>query len=136
LQDFADDLGSRMAVAAAAFDVVPLREYPGIEVHLGTPPTPEQLQVVQAAACAECGHEEVWVCLTCWEVLCSRYANKHMAQHAEAAQHDIALSLADMSVWSFGLGCYLDTFNIKQLHPHFAAVYRTKFGAEPVLPQG
>ena len=52
-----------------------------------------------------------------------------------AAEHDIALSLGDMSVWSFGLGCYLDTFNIHQLHAHFTAVYMARFGEEPQLPQ-
>ncbi|XP_008569659.1 PREDICTED: histone deacetylase 6 isoform X1 [Galeopterus variegatus] len=53
--------------------------------------------------CRDCGtYQENWVCLSCYEVYCSRYINAHMIQHHEASGHPLVLSYVDLSAW-----CYL-----------------------------
>ena len=55
--------------------------------------------------CKECGiGGEVWICLACKDVLCSRYVNSHMLDHfnktnAEGRPHPICFSFADFSYW-------------------------------------
>lgn len=121
---------------ALGFAVTALSEYAGIEAHLGTPPEPgtPAHDTLLAGKCTTCGHEEAWVCLQCFSVLCSRYAAGHAAAHAEGTGHDVAVSLSDMSVWSFGKGAYLDVFNIHALHTAFAVVYEARWGEPPQLP--
>ena len=68
-------------------------------------------------------------------MLCSRFKNKHMAEHAAATGHLVAVSLSDMSVWCFACDAYLDAFCIRGLHDAFRGAYAAKFdGAEPDLP--
>ena len=96
---------------------------------LSTPPRPSP------PPCAACGATgEVWVCLACGAVGCSRYIEGHGAAHAAAAGHPLALSLADMSVWCYGCEAYLDVFNMRALHGVFALLYEDKFGEPPALP--
>lgn len=40
-----------------------------------------------------CEHpQENWLCLCCKDVLCSRFVNKHMLEHYQQKQHNLALS--------------------------------------------
>ena len=131
----AADSDAALAALLAAedgFAVMPLQEYEGAHKHVS--PAPADLDLTQQPSCSECGASECWVCLQCWGVRCSRYAAGHAAAHAEATGHDIALSLGDMSLWSFSKDSYLDVFNIPALHDAFRAAYVSKFGTEPDLP--
>ena len=59
-------------------------------------------------ACLECGHVgENWVCLTCFEVHCSRYVNEHMLLHGVQSEHRMVLSFADLSVWCYACEAYV-----------------------------
>lgn len=130
--DMSDAALAALLAQEGGVAVLPLTEYEGAHKHLG--PLPESGEFLKAPTCSECGHAEVWVCLGCWAVLCSRYANGHAAEHAAASGHDIALSLMDMSVWSFSKDAYLDVFNILALHDAFRFAYLAKFDEEPALP--
>ncbi|KAJ0955035.1 putative histone deacetylase [Helianthus annuus] len=51
--------------------------------HIPTPDTP----------CNRCHHPaENWLCLSCKDVLCSRFINKHMLDHYQLQHHCLALS--------------------------------------------
>ena len=108
--------------------------------HLPAAFAPALAAAAAAAACAACAStSESWVCLTCAATGCSRHVAGHCGAHAAAAAHPVAISLSDMSVWCYqcdgGPGAYLDAFTIRALHAPFRAVYVTRFGEEPSLPQ-
>lgn len=43
--------------------------------------------------CKSCDHPaENWICLSCKEVLCSRFINGHMLEHYESTGHCLAIS--------------------------------------------
>ncbi|URD72549.1 Zn-finger in ubiquitin-hydrolases protein [Musa troglodytarum] len=43
--------------------------------------------------CSRCHHPaENWLCLSCKDVFCSRFINKHMLRHYEESGHCLALS--------------------------------------------
>ncbi|KAJ4824537.1 hypothetical protein Tsubulata_037416 [Turnera subulata] len=91
--------------------------------HIPTPDTP----------CNRCQHpSENWLCLSCKEVLCSRFVNKHMLQHyQQQMNHCIALSYSDLSVWCFACDSYLDAQVIAQLRPVHETAYILKFDEAP-----
>ncbi|TKY71247.1 Histone deacetylase 6 [Spatholobus suberectus] len=79
--------------------------------------------------CHRCQHaSENWLCLSCKQVLCSRYVNKHMLHHCRDTNHSLALSFNDLSVWCFSCDAYLDAQLIPQLRPVHQVVYKLKFG--------
>lgn len=70
-------------------------------------PIPEAgLDVTQP--CQDCGElQENWVCLSCYEVYCSRYVNAHMLQHHDASGHPLVLSYVDLSTWCYQCQAYV-----------------------------
>ncbi|XP_050210496.1 uncharacterized protein LOC126660847 isoform X1 [Mercurialis annua] len=82
--------------------------------------------------CHRCQHpNENWLCLSCKDVLCSRFVNKHMLQHYHETTHCVALSYSDLSVWCFACDAYLDAQVIMQLRPVYETAYILKFGEAP-----
>ena len=80
--------------------------------------------------CKTCGIAgEIWLCLACGEVFCSRYVQGHMSAHNMTDGHPIAFSFADFSFW-----CYTcDSYVVHELLNHHtqqnpAGFYRQKFG--------
>ncbi|BHF63301.1 hypothetical protein SprV_0200629300 [Sparganum proliferum] len=58
--------------------------------------------------CTRCDNRgENWVCLTCYEVYCGRYARGHMLEHFSATRHPIVLSFADLSAWCYICNSYV-----------------------------
>ncbi|XP_019165270.1 PREDICTED: histone deacetylase 6 [Ipomoea nil] len=86
--------------------------------------------------CNKCQHpSENWLCLSCKEVLCGRFVNKHMLEHYQQVDHSIALSFSDLSVWCFSCDGYLDEQAIPALRIVHQTAYLLKFGeAPPQLP--
>ncbi|KAL2349548.1 hypothetical protein Fmac_003548 [Flemingia macrophylla] len=76
---------------------------------------------------------ENWLCLSCNQVLCGRYVNKHMLHHFEDTNHSVVLSFNDLSVWCFSCDAYLDAQLIPQLRPVHQLAYILKFGEPPPL---
>lgn len=82
--------------------------------------------------CKRCDHPaENWICLSCKEVLCSRFINGHMLEHYENTGHCLAISYSDLSVWCFSCDAYLDAQVIAQLRPAYETGHLLKFGVEP-----
>jgi hypothetical protein len=55
-----------------------------------------------ALACGGCGVvEDLWGCLVCGEVGCSRYRAEHAKQHWEGTGHQFALSLVSQQIWDY-----------------------------------
>jgi uncharacterized UBP type Zn finger protein len=51
---------------------------------------------------------ENWICLTCGEFFCSRYVNSHfLAHHLENENHNVCLSMMDLSFWCYNCDCYI-----------------------------
>ncbi|KAJ3697536.1 hypothetical protein LUZ61_001241 [Rhynchospora tenuis] len=91
-------------------------------LHIPPPDTP----------CSRCEHPaENWLCLSCKEVLCSRFVNKHMLSHHQETAHSLALSFSDLSVWCFSCEAYLDVQLIRELHPVYEVAHLLKFGERP-----
>lgn len=87
--------------------------------------------------CQTCQHPtENWLCLSCKQVLCSRFVNKHMLHHSRDTNltHCVALSFSDLSVWCFSCDAYLDPQLIPQLRPLHQLAYILKFGQPPPIP--
>ncbi|XP_023909364.1 zinc finger BED domain-containing protein RICESLEEPER 2 [Quercus suber] len=86
--------------------------------HIPTPDTP----------CSRCQHpNENWLCLSCKDVLCSRYVNKHMLQHFQQSNHCLSLGYRDLSVWCNSCNAYLDAQVIMQLRPVYETACILKF---------
>ncbi|KAH7652489.1 Histone deacetylase family protein [Dioscorea alata] len=82
--------------------------------------------------CSRCHHPaENWVCLSCKDVLCSRFINKHMVGHHQETGHCLALSFSDLSVWCFACEAYLDVQKIWQLRAVYETAHLLKFGQRP-----
>ncbi|KAL4581129.1 hypothetical protein LXL04_017338 [Taraxacum kok-saghyz] len=91
-------------------------------IHIPPPDTP----------CNRCEHPaENWMCLSCKDVLCSRFINKHMLEHYEQQNHSVALSYSDLSVWCFSCNSYLDAQVIVPLRGVHETAYILKFGEAP-----
>ncbi|KAH8547482.1 histone deacetylase 6-like protein [Umbelopsis sp. PMI_123] len=84
--------------------------------------------VVREAHCTHCGKPETWLCLTCNGVYCSRYQNNCAKLHAAEAQHPIALSLSDLSVWCYQCDEYITSPLVDNLKRR---VYILKFNVSP-----
>ncbi|TNV75304.1 hypothetical protein FGO68_gene10125 [Halteria grandinella] len=74
---------------------------------------------------------EVWLCLTCAEVHCSRYVEGHMALHNASEGHPLVFSFADFSYWCYICDSYVIHATLNH-HKEGAAecFYKQKFGAE------
>lgn len=77
---------------------------------------PAQLKLDTTCTCG-CPGNEVWLCLFCGDVRCSRYQKGCMVRHAEdtraAAEHrpfghHLVISLQDLSVWCYVCEAYVD----------------------------
>ena len=53
--------------------------------------------------CKNCEEKsELWICLFCGEVFCSRYINSHFVEHNNSnPEHCLCLGILDLSVWCF-----------------------------------
>ena len=53
--------------------------------------------------CKKCDEtNELWICLICGEVFCSRYINSHFIEHnKENPDHCLCIGLMDLSVWCY-----------------------------------
>ena len=84
-------------------------------------------EVKVTSPCKNCGVSgEVWVCLKCKEVFCSRYVNAHMMDHYQNEKHPICFSFADFSYWCYDCSEYI----IHPLLNHSQFYYPQKFGGE------
>eukprot|EP01130_Rhizamoeba_saxonica_P003514 TRINITY_DN1479_c0_g1_i1.p1 TRINITY_DN1479_c0_g1~~TRINITY_DN1479_c0_g1_i1.p1 ORF type:complete len:491 (-),score=112.46 TRINITY_DN1479_c0_g1_i1:53-1525(-) len=60
------------------------------------------------STCYKCGTEEnVWVCLICGYVGCSRYQKKHSIQHYHETKHTYALEVETQKVWDYASEGYV-----------------------------
>ncbi|XP_008840774.1 histone deacetylase 6 [Nannospalax galili] len=86
----------------------------------------EGLDVTQP--CKTCGTlQENWVCLTCYQVYCSRYINAHMVHHHEASEHPLVLSCVDLSTWCYVCQAYVHHQDLQDMKN---MAYRNKFGED------
>jgi hypothetical protein len=83
--------------------------------------------------CATCGsRDENWVCLSCFQVFCGRFSEKHMLEHhAGNSNHQVCLSLSDLSIWCNACQQYLDTFANPKLNAVYMYFYKLKFANLP-----
>ena len=95
----------------------------------------QRLESAFATPCSSCAasgldraREENWLCLRCTMVFCSRYVRGHMSSHnvANRAEHTIALSLSDLSVWCYECDTYIKSKLLQSLLLHVEAL---KFGS-------
>ncbi|XP_070074297.1 histone deacetylase 6 isoform X4 [Drosophila takahashii] len=88
------------------FAVYPLKTCPHLSL-LRPEEAPQSID--SGAACSVCGSTgENWVCLGCRLVGCGRYMGGHMELHSAEAQHPLAMSQADLSVWCYACSSYVD----------------------------
>ncbi|KAH6942457.1 hypothetical protein HPB50_005829 [Hyalomma asiaticum] len=72
------------------------------------PPLPEAGLSDPRSPCMTCGvRREVWACLHCFNVYCSRYVNGHMVTHHDETRHPLVLSYSDLSVWCYDCNFYV-----------------------------
>eukprot|EP00980_Cylindrotheca_fusiformis_P013123 scaffold3297_cov132-Cylindrotheca_fusiformis.AAC.3 len=79
-----------------------------------------------------CPTGENWLCLTCLKVFCSRYVNGHCVEHWKEANHCIAASLADLSVWCHECQSYI--IDKERILPLTQKLEEIKFGSAPPPP--
>lgn len=77
------------------------------------------------APCKECNTvKENWICLTCFEVFCSRFVNSHMVEHFMHVNHAMVLSFSDLSIWCYNCDSYLENDILNEAK---ASAYKSKF---------
>ena len=58
--------------------------------------------------CFKCQNtDENWICLTCKQILCSRFINSHMLEHYDEFKHPMVLSFSDISVLCYECEAYI-----------------------------
>jgi len=63
--------------------------------------------------CYNCGGEEnLWICLICGLIGCSRYHNKHSQSHFLDTKHAFALELETQRVWDYISDNYVHKYSI------------------------
>ncbi|XP_052027092.1 histone deacetylase 6 isoform X1 [Apodemus sylvaticus] len=78
--------------------------------------------------CKTCGSlQENWVCLTCYQVYCSRYVNGHMVCHHEDSGHPLVLSCVDLSTWCYICQAYVHHEDLQEVKN---AAHQNKFGED------
>lgn len=55
----------------------------------------------QCYSCQESNYNNLWICLICGNIGCSRYNLKHAINHYEATQHCFAMDLKTQRVWDY-----------------------------------
>ncbi|XP_075812764.1 protein deacetylase HDAC6 isoform X2 [Microtus pennsylvanicus] len=81
-----------------------------------------------AQPCKTCGTlQENWVCLTCYQVYCSRYVRAHMVHHHEASEHPLVLSCVDLSTWCYVCQAYVHHQDLQEVK---SAAHQSKFGQD------
>ena len=85
-------------------------------------------------ACRCSGKGDNWVCLTCLKVFCGRNDCKHMLQHSEDTEHEVAISLKDLSIWCYSCQNFLDHTGNPHLSHIFEYFHRLKFGESSLKP--
>lgn len=81
-----------------------------------------------AQPCKTCGTlQENWVCLTCYQVYCSRYVHAHMVDHHEASEHPLVLSCVDLSTWCYVCQAYVHHQDLQEVK---SAAHQSKFGED------
>ncbi|XP_012923677.1 histone deacetylase 6 isoform X2 [Heterocephalus glaber] len=82
--------------------------------------------------CKDCGTlQENWLCLSCYQVYCSRYVNAHMVRHHEVSGHPLVLSYIDLSTWCYPCQAYVhhqDLLDVKNI------THQKKFGEDMPHP--
>jgi len=62
----------------------------------------------EKSVCISCGLEDnLWLCLICGFIGCSRYKNKHAQEHFETTKHTYALELETQKVWDYTKEAFL-----------------------------
>lgn len=87
---------------------------------------------IEEKVCSICGESEVWICMTCGKILCSRYKNKHMKEHYENEKHPISCSFSDLSFWCNECESYIVD---ERLQPFYTHLSKDKFSSEENLFQ-
>ncbi|XP_055609867.1 histone deacetylase 6 isoform X2 [Uranotaenia lowii] len=110
------------------FAVVPLTDCPHLK-ELNPDNLPEKIST--KAPCADCSStQENWVCLHCYQVCCGRYINEHAMLHSLEADHALALSFSDLSVWCYRCESYIDN---PILYGYKNLVHQDKFDGEQLV---
>nr|KAF6294602.1 histone deacetylase 6 [Pipistrellus kuhlii] len=109
---------------ATFYAVTPLAWCPHL---VAVRPLPEAgLDVTQP--CQDCGApQENWVCLSCYEVYCSRYINAHMVRHYESSGHPLVLSYTDLSTWCYPCQAYVHHQTLLEVKN---VAHQNKFGED------
>jgi histone deacetylase 6 len=75
--------------------------------------------------CKTCNDlRENWLCLSCYEIECSRYINGHMSEHYEKTRHPMVLSFSDISVWCYVCDSYVHNDKLTKIK---TLAYESKF---------
>jgi len=146
-----------MIVPGVGFAVTVKHDCPHIGplAALREPPTLDEAQAMLAAPCARCEDpSENWVSVASGKIMCSRYVNSHMLEHAEATGkasreaaapgpegvgdgtkpadgspatvHEcVAISFSDLSVWCFQCDAYCAS---EQTQRWLRVLHDVKFG--------
>jgi len=62
----------------------------------------------EKSVCISCGLDEnLWLCLICGFIGCSRYKGKHAQEHFESTKHTYALELESQKVWDYTKEAFL-----------------------------
>jgi len=105
------------------FCVSQIEHCPHIDDHLKTI---KDIKDKFSQTCKNCKGDENWVCLTCGDVLCSRYQNGHFQKHFESTKHAIGISLQDLSIWCYKCDDYINN-NHQELKKIRKTFEETKF---------
>jgi len=80
-------------------------------------------ELLLTSPCRECGdNTENWLCLTCENLFCSRYVNKHMSVHYEEMKHPVAFSLSDGSFWCYECSSYIINNQLSYMQSKFSNI--------------
>lgn len=73
--------------------------------------------------CLAChSSEENWLCMSCFEIHCSREVQGHMVDHHAATGHPLVFSLSDASFWCYECDSYVTSMKMRLIAQHFGSL--------------
>ena len=67
----------------------------------------EFIEAIKKTECDECKEKEIWVCMTCLKVKCSRYFNGHSLKHYEKEKHPVVYEQRQGIFWCYECDSYV-----------------------------
>eukprot|EP01120_Amphizonella_sp_Union-15-10_P012665 TRINITY_DN5671_c0_g1_i1.p1 TRINITY_DN5671_c0_g1~~TRINITY_DN5671_c0_g1_i1.p1 ORF type:complete len:513 (-),score=72.83 TRINITY_DN5671_c0_g1_i1:107-1645(-) len=111
------------------FEVSPIEDCPHLASNFAFGAAEAVVSAFAKNKCRSCSDpSENWMCLRCFDIVCSRHVKAHGVEHFEETNHSIVVSFSDLSFWCYSCESYIKH---PTLQPVYSNLHVAKFGSAP-----